>query len=212
MSEIKPLLNPQEAIQLSKLLSYILRHGAVKEKLQISTDGYIAVNDLLGHSKFKKVTFEQIRYVVDTNDKKRYELSELPPTSNNWFIRASQGHSIKSIDSNELLEEITDKIDTCVIHGTNLQAWQHIKEKGLSKMNRNHIHFAVGLPGDPNVKSGIRKTSEIFIYIDTEKARQDGIIFYRSKNHVILSNGIEGIIAPKYFKKVIDKEGKQINL
>ncbi|KAI9487531.1 MAG: phosphotransferase KptA/Tpt1 [Benjaminiella poitrasii] len=212
MSEIKPLLNPQEAVQLSKLLSYILRHAAMKEKLNISDDGYIAVNDLLAHPKFKKVTFEQIRYVVDTNDKKRYELNEPQAASNEWFIRASQGHSIRSIKSEELLEVYTGSIDTPVIHGTTLKAWQQIKQQGLSKMNRNHIHFAIGLPGDPNVKSGIRNTSNIFIYIDTEKARQDGIKFYKSKNNVILSDGIKGIIAPKYFRKVMDKEGNQIDL
>lgn len=42
-----PLLAPVETTQLSKLLSYILRHGAVKENLHISSDGYIAVEDLV---------------------------------------------------------------------------------------------------------------------------------------------------------------------
>jgi 2'-phosphotransferase len=40
-------LSPQETVQLSKLLSYVLRHGAVKEKLTISPDGYIAIQDLV---------------------------------------------------------------------------------------------------------------------------------------------------------------------
>lgn len=46
MSETVPL-NPQETVQLSKLLAYVLRHGAVKEKLTVSPDGYIAVQDLV---------------------------------------------------------------------------------------------------------------------------------------------------------------------
>jgi 2'-phosphotransferase len=40
-------LNSQETIQLSKLIAYVLRHGAVKEKLSISPNGYIAVSDLV---------------------------------------------------------------------------------------------------------------------------------------------------------------------
>jgi 2'-phosphotransferase len=97
-----------------------------------------------------------------------------------------------------------------VIHGTRLQAWEHIKTKGLSTMNRNHVHFAIGLPGDSNVRSGVRKSSQVFIYIDVHKAMQDGIAFYRSKNDVILSDGKDGIIEPKYFEKVIDTQGTSL--
>lgn len=87
-------------------------------------------------------------------------------------MRASQGHSLKAIKPDDMMEKITGPLDTPVIHGTTLQAWDQIKKEGLSKMARNHIHFAVGLPDDPNVKSGIRKSSQVFIYIDVDKARQ----------------------------------------
>ncbi|KAI8636136.1 hypothetical protein BD408DRAFT_426632 [Parasitella parasitica] len=199
-----PPLAPFEEIKLSKLLSYILRHGAVKQKLDISPDGYVSVDDILAQPKFKGVTFEQIRYVVDHNDKKRYELSQT--TTGEWLVRATQGHSLKSILPDDLLETITGSIDTPVIHGTTLEAWKQIQHQGLSKMNRNHIHFAVGFPDDPNVKSGIRATSQVFIFVDVERAKQDGIVFYKSKNNVILSDGIDGIIAPLYFKQVVIKE------
>jgi len=57
-------------------------------------------------------------------------------------------------------------------------------------MNRNHIHFSVGKPGENEVISGMRNTSEVLIYIDTEKAMNDNIKFYRSSNNVILTEGI----------------------
>lgn len=50
-------LTAAETTQLSKLLSYILRHGAVKESLTISPDGYIAVKDLV---KTRSIFFEMI--------------------------------------------------------------------------------------------------------------------------------------------------------
>ncbi|GAN03051.1 RNA 2'-phosphotransferase, Tpt1 / KptA family protein [Mucor ambiguus] len=203
-----PPLDPKEEVQLSKLLSYLLRHGAVKEKLNISSDGFVAVNNILSRPKFKHVTFEQIQYLVAHNDKKRYELVQTP--EGEWLVRASQGHSLKAIKPDDMMEEITGPLDTPVIHGTTLQAWGLIKQQGLSKMGRNHIHFAVGLPNDPNVKSGIRKSSQVFIYIDVEKARQDGIVFYRSKNNVILSEGIQGIIAPGYFNQVTDRDNHRL--
>lgn len=147
--------------------------------------------------------------MVDTSDKKRYELLQLP--CGQYKIRASQGHSLQSVVSDKLLQPISAcDHNTPVIHGTHLHAWQQIKTQGLSKMNRNHVHFAIGLPDDPNVKSGMRKSSQVFIYIDTHKAMQDGMRFYRSKNGVILSDGINGIIEPKYFEKVIDKQGNRL--
>lgn len=158
--------------------------------------------------KFKNVTLEQIQHVVDTNDKKRFELKEENGT---YYIRASQGHSLKTVETKDLLVPITEALSTPVIHGTNKQAWLSIQKQGLSKMNRNHIHFAIGLPNDPKVKSGIRKSSHVFIYIDVEKARKDGIEFYRSTNDVILSSGLDGVIAPIYFEKVMDKEGDRLN-
>lgn len=95
-----------------------------------------------------------------------------------YSIRASQGHSLKSVEAKDLLEEIKEgTLTTPVIHGTTLAAWNSIKTQGLSKMNRNHVHFAVGLPDDKNVKSGMRKTSQVFIYIDVEKARKGKIRF-----------------------------------
>jgi 2'-phosphotransferase len=44
-------LTPQETVRLSKLLSYILRHGAVKENVTIAPNGYIAVKDLVKKNK-----------------------------------------------------------------------------------------------------------------------------------------------------------------
>ncbi|EPB89638.1 hypothetical protein HMPREF1544_03570 [Mucor circinelloides 1006PhL] len=210
MPETNPLLSPKEELQLSKLLSYLLRHGAVKEKLNISSDGFVAVNDILARPKFKNVTFEQIQYLVGHNDKKRYELVQTP--TGEWLVRATQGHSLKTVKPDDMMEKITKPLDTPVIHGTTLQAWNQIKQQGISKMDRNHIHFAIGLPDDPKVKSGIRKSSTVFIYVDVDKARQDGIVFYRSKNDVILTDGINGILAPTYFQQVTDRENNRIDL
>lgn len=42
-----------------------------------------------------------------------------------------------------------------IVHGTTRTNFDLIvKSKGLSRMNRNHIHFAIGLPGDDCVISG----------------------------------------------------------
>jgi len=51
----------------------------------------------------------------------------------------------------------------------------------------------------------MRKSSQIMIHIDVQKAIDDGLKFYLSTNGVVLSEGDEnGFIAPTYFKRVED--------
>lgn len=40
------------------------------------------------------------------------------------------------------------------VHGSYLRNWSSIKQQGLSRMNRTHIHLAPGLPGEDGVISG----------------------------------------------------------
>ena len=47
----------------------------------------------------------------------------------------------------------------------------------------------------------------MYIEIDLFKAIKDGISFYISSNNVILTEGIDGTLPPKYFKKVVGKDG-----
>lgn len=43
-------------VQLSKALSYVLRHGAIKERLPIGPDAFIKLDLLLARPKFKAHT------------------------------------------------------------------------------------------------------------------------------------------------------------
>jgi len=48
-------------------------------------------------------------------------------------------------------------------------------------MGRNHVHFAIGMPGEKEVISGMRMTCDVFIELDMEKALKDGMKIYISK-------------------------------
>jgi 2'-phosphotransferase len=52
-----------------------------------------------------------------------------------------------------------------------------LNQKGLSRMNRQHIHFAVDLPGSDQVISGMRSNCTIAIFIDVNKALEGMINF-----------------------------------
>jgi len=81
-----------------------------------------------------------------------------------------------------------------------------IMDKGLCRMNRNHIHMAVGLPtGASEVISGMRESCEVVIEIGANQAHYAGKIpFYLSANRVVLSPGLgrEGTISREYFRSI----------
>lgn len=180
---------------VSKYLSYLLRHGAIKEGYSIDSQGFVSVNEI---TKKMTTTFDEVKEIVETDDKKRFEIVE---KNHQWYIRAVQGHSIELDDPGLVLVLDPSEIPT-VVHGTNHKAYGLIKNEGLNKMTRTHIHFAKGLLSDQDVISGMRKSADVLIYINVEKAMAAGIKFYLSKNGVILSDGINGTISPEFFAKV----------
>ncbi len=192
-------------IKLSKGLSWLLRHHIVDQGLDVSSDGYVLCNDILKLNKFKNYTLEDIKRVVESNDKQRFKLKE---ENNLWFIRANQGHShevASHIKQEELLTKMTEPL-LVVVHGTTVKNYELIKESGLKQIGRSHIHFSISdnfIEGN-KTQSGIRANSRILIYLDMKLAMEDGIEFYMSDNKVVLSQGLDGLISTKYFSKVID--------
>ncbi|KIW99659.1 uncharacterized protein Z518_11072 [Rhinocladiella mackenziei CBS 650.93] len=138
-----------------------------------------------------------------------------------YFIRATQGHSMKSIESENLLTPITlddpASIPSTIVHGTFYGAWDRILQTGgLKRMTRNHVHFATGpaldealsesnsnnkksrldsLLGKNKVISGMRSDAQILIYVDVRKALEEekDMKWWRSENGVILTEGVPAV-------------------
>ena len=159
------------------------------------------VDELLRLPQMRRYSVEDVQRVVSSNDKQRFHMEQNPDNERLW-IRANQGHTMR-VEGLELSPIMSTEDCAVVIHGTFSRNWESIQKQGLSRMDRNHIHFAPGEPGDSEVISGMRTSCDILIYIDMQKALEEGIEFYRSANNVILSPGDDcGFIAPKYFEKV----------
>lgn len=56
----------------------------------------------------------------------------------------------------------------------------------------------------------MRGKCDLFIYIDVAKSLNDGIVFERSANGVILTKGQDGALLPKYFESVTNKKGDRL--
>lgn len=199
-------------VRLSKKLSYLLRHGAIKEGLKIDKNGWVLLSDVLKHHSVEAIrpTVDDIVDIVKTDEKQRYSL--MTNAHGQQLIKANQGHSMNVISDSDLTEITLNDVDKypIVVHGTMMKNWKSIVKNGLSKMKRNHIHFALGLPNDQQVISGARQTSDLFIFVDMKKAISDGIKFYLSENKVILTSGVNGILSPTYFSNILTKDGEQI--
>ncbi|CBZ53473.1 putative tRNA splicing 2' phosphotransferase 1 [Neospora caninum Liverpool] len=146
-------------------------------------------------------------------------------------IRANQGHSIACIDSEKLLRPVrsvfdlpscclrtgvtgfdSEEVVATVVHGTYWNRWDKIQTEGLSRMSRNHIHFACGFSSEKDgVISGMRATVDVLIFLDVKKALDEGLKLFVSSNDVVLSPGNEhGIIETRFFSKVVDKTTGEI--
>ena len=128
------------------------------------------------------------------------------------YIRAVQGHTIKTVQNEELLDKITNPFAyNQVIHGTYMQPLPQIMQSGLNKMARNHVHMAVGLPGN-GVISGMRGSCEVVIEVNMVKAMHANppVPFWISQNKVVLSEGLaDGSIPAAYFRWVLDYRQKK---
>ena len=76
-------------------------------------------------------------------------------------------------------------------------------------MERNHVHFAARVPGggERGAISGIRWNAEFLIFLDVEKFLKHGNKLYRSSNGVLLTRGTDGLIAPVYLERIVERRG-----
>ncbi|EMD58782.1 hypothetical protein COCSADRAFT_153342 [Bipolaris sorokiniana ND90Pr] len=219
-----PANQPRE-VQVSKKISWLLRHGADQEGLRLGKGGYVNVQDALNTKALQslKITFAEVRDAVANNEKQRFSMIPVSIQESDdpaeYLIRANQGHSIK-VENEGLLVPITTEagnVPETVVHGTDERAWNLIlKSGGLRPMGRNHIHFASGLPAGfksldstsasadaAPVISGMRRGSTILVYVDIDAALAAGIKFFISENGVILTEGNEqGFLPYTFFKRV----------
>ena len=186
-----------EEVQFSKSLSYLLRHGAQKEGVAMSEDGWVRVTDALAWANGRESKFneEMVRAVVRNNEKQRFSLRD--GSDGALEIRANQGHSVANVEV-EMTPLTVETAPERAVHGTYNAAWPQIRTGGLNKMTRQHIHLARALPGESGVISGMRSSCQRLVWVDVRRAiAAAGIPFFESSSGVLLTPGIDGVL-PAY--------------
>ncbi|WP_033344149.1 RNA 2'-phosphotransferase [Catenuloplanes japonicus] len=161
----------------SKRISSVLRHRPDSVGITLAPDGWVPVPTLLAALH---LTREQLGRVVAENDKQRFTIERTPDGER---IRANQGHSV-TVD---LGYEPQDPPGT-LFHGTADRNLAAIREQGLVKGRRHHVH----LSPDPDTARtvGGRHVRPVVLTIDAGRMARDGHTFFRSANGVWLIDAV----------------------
>lgn len=169
--------------EISKNLSYVLRHRPDSIGIQLDSQGWTNITLLIEKLKISQADLE---FVVKNNSKNRFSISD-----DEKQIRANQGHSVKI----EL--GLSNKTPpTKLYHGTTNRSYELIKKEGLKKMNRNHVHLSSDIETAKQV--GSRHGKPIILVIDCKNMIQERIKFYQSENGVWLTE----FVSPKYITEL----------
>lgn len=174
----------------SKYISYVLRHGAKEVGIDIDSQGWVLVSDLLASSVKAKqpITHEELTFIVENNNKKRFAYSE-----DGLFIRANQGHSSESVSITFQPKEPPESL----FHGTTVAFVDVIMSEGLKKMSRHHVHLSQSL--ETAISVGSRHGKVAILEINATQMLTDGFIFYRSENDVWLTDHV-----PAHYIEIIE--------
>lgn len=172
--------------RISKFLSLVLRHQPELIGIVLDAQGFTPVEDLIAKSHRHGMRFSEaeLQEVVAGSDKQRFALSD-----DGRLIRANQGHSVPV----DLALEPVAPPDV-LYHGTVAKFLDSIREKGLLKGQRHHVHLS---PDEATAKAvGSRRGTPVILTIDSARMHAEGILFYHSANGVWLTDRVPpGFIA-----------------
>ncbi len=173
-------MNEKKTKNISKFLSLLLRHKPETIGLTLDEQGWASVDELLSklEQNRKGISFEELGYVVENNNKKRFTFNE-----DQSKIRASQGHSLK-LDLGYTAIEPPEFL----YHGTATRFIESIEKTGLEKRNRHHVHLSAELATAKDV--GGRHGKPVILIVKSKDMHLSGHEFYQSKNGVWLTDHV----------------------
>lgn len=183
-------MSPHELKRISKSLSYVLRHRPGSIGIELESDGWVAVGDLLRafEQSGQSIALDILKVVVAENDKQRFEFSD-----DRLRIRARQGHSVE-VDLG--YQPMTPP--AILYHGTARHFLDSIFAKGLIKGKRHHVHLSTNK--ETMIRVGMRHGKPVLLSVDAAKMHSDGHQFFVTGNDVWLTEHVP----PTYLAVVAD--------
>jgi putative RNA 2'-phosphotransferase len=171
---------PADPIQLSKFLSFVLRHKPDAIDLALDRQGWVSIDELLEKATAAGTQFsrEELLYVVQTSDKQRFSIS-----IDGLRIRAAQGHSV-SVE----LGLPPQQPPPVLFHGTAARFIEAILSDGLKPQARQQVHLSADEPTARRV--GQRHGKPVILTVDAARMHTEGFKFYRADNGVWLTDQV----------------------
>ena len=168
----------QSLVKKSRFLSLILRHKPETIGLTLDENGWVDIDTLLDAAKThnRPLTRTELDEIVATNNKKRFAISQ-----DGKRIRARQGHSLH-VDL-ELQPRTPPPI---LYHGTAVRFLPSIREQGLQKMNRQHVHLSA--TEETAYTVGKRHGEPAILLVKADAMFAAGYLFFLSENGVWLTD------------------------
>ena len=170
--------SPKSLTSTSKFLSLVLRHQPEVIGMQLDPEGWLPIDGLIENANRKgnELSLELLHDVVASCEKKRFSLSD-----DGLKIRANQGHSVEVE-----LGYVAQEPPVVLFHGTASKNLQSIKNQGLMKGNRHHVH----LSSDETTakKVGQRHGTPVILKVKSKAMHEAGHAFFMSENGVWLTD------------------------
>lgn len=172
------MLREDQRVRYSKRLAKILRHDPAGAGIRLDAHGWADIDELMSalDSLAWSMSYLELEEVVTTSDKQRFAIDTATHR-----IRANQGHSVE-VD----LELTAELPPTLLFHGTVERFLPGIRERGLIRGGRHHVHLSVDRAGAELV--GERRGDPVVLTVDGFGMAMDGLQFFRSANGVWLTD------------------------
>jgi len=171
---------PTSPVQLSKFLSFVLRHQPDAVGLVLDPQGWADIDDLIEKGNASGTAFdrEDLLHVVDTSDKKRFSLSP-----DGRRVRAAQGHSVS------VQLGLSPQVPPAVLyHGTATRFVDSILAEGLKPQERQYVHLSAD--EDTAARVGKRHGTPLILKIDALRMQAAGFSFFMAENGVWLTDEV----------------------
>ena len=175
--------------ELSKEISYALRHAPWEYELEMNEEGWVPVEQLLDAlhrtEKWSSICEADLNEMIEKSEKKRHEFAD-------GKIRAFYGHSMPM----KILKE--EKMPPNVLyHGTARRFLESIIKNGLLPQSRQYVHLSQDIETAENV--GKRHDDKpCILIIDAKTAWNDGVKIYFGNEKVWLADAIPS----RYIRKM----------
>lgn len=171
----------QKSTDISKFLSYILRHQPEAVGLSLDKEGWAVISDLILCAVKEGYILDNslIHSIVDNSDKRRFTISD-----DGLRIRAVQGHSTQQVNIS-YKEKTPPEI---LYHGTATRFISAIREQGLIPVSRQYVHLS---PDEETaIQVGQRHGKPIVLTIKALNMYEQGFKFYQADNGVWLTDTV----------------------